>query len=64
MHVSQSLLLISDKVSTRSDNLYGINLQLSINFILQVIVLPLSCSFLIGLEKVKYFSVFTPKHSN
>ena len=64
MHALQSLLLISDKLSTRSDNLLGMNLQLSINFILYVIVLPLSCSFLIGTEKVIYFSVFSPKHSD
>ena len=66
MHVLQSLLLISDKLSTRSDNLLGMNLQLSINFILYVIVSPLSlsCSFLIGTEKLIYFSVFSPKHSN
>ena len=59
MHVLQSLLLISDKLSTRSDNLLGMNLQLSINFILYVIVSPLSlsCSFLIGTEKPIYFSV-------
>ena len=66
MHVLQSLLLISDKLSTRSDNLLRINLQVSINFNLYVIVLSLSlsCSFLIGTEKVIYFSVFSPKHSN
>ena len=64
MHVLQSLLLISDKLSTRSDNLLGMNLQLSINFILYVIVLPLSCSFLIGTEKLIDFSVFSPKYSN
>ena len=67
MHVLQSLLLISDKLSTRFDNLLGINLQLSINFILHVIVLPLSLSrsFLIGTEKLIYFSVFSKsKHSN
>ena len=63
-HVLQSLLLISDKSSTRFDNLCGIILQLSINFILYVIVLQLSFSFLIGIEKVIYFSVFSPKHSN
>ena len=46
------------------DNELDINLKLSINFILYVIVLPLSRSFLIGTEKVMYFSVFFPKHSN
>ena len=58
-----SLLLISDKLSTRFDNELCINLQLSINFSLYVVVLPLSCSFLIGAEKVMYFSVFSPRHS-
>ena len=33
------------------------------NFNLYEVVLPLSCSFLIGTEKVIYFSVFSPKHS-
>ena len=64
MHILQSLLLISDKLSTRSDSLIRMNLRLSINFNLYVIVLPLSCSFLIGTKKVIYFSVFSPKHSN
>ena len=66
MHVLQSLLLISDKLSTRFDNLLDINLQVSINFILYVIVSPLSLSrsFLIGTEKLIYFSVFSPKHVN
>ena len=64
MHVLQPILLISDKLSTRSDNLLCMNLQLSINFILYVIVLSLSCSFLIGTEKVIYFFVFYPKQSN
>ena len=31
---------------------------------MHVLVLPLSCSFLIGTEKVMYFSVFSPKHSD
>ena len=64
MRVFQSLLLISDKLSTRSDNLLRMNLQVSINFNLYVIVLSLSCSFLIGTEKLIYFSAFCPKHSN
>ena len=58
-----SLLLISDKLSTRFDNEICINLQLSINSSLYVVVLQLSCSFLIGTEKVMYFSVFSPKQS-
>ena len=64
MHVLKSLLLISDKLSTRSDNLLDMNLQVSINFILCVVVLPLSCSFLIGTKKLIYFSVFSYKLSN
>ena len=64
MHVLQFLLLISDKLSTRSDNSLYVNLQVSILFILNVIVLLLSCSFLIGAEKLIYFSVFSAKHSN
>ena len=49
---------------TRFDNETDINLKLSINFSLYVIVLPLSSSFLTGTEKEIYFSVFSPKHSN
>ena len=66
MHVLQCLLSISDKLSTRSDNLLRINLQVSINFHLYVIALSLSlsCSFLNGTERLIYFSVFSPKHSN
>ena len=64
MHVLQFLLLISDKFTTRSDNLLDINLQVSIKFILYGIVLLLSCSFLICTEKLLCFSVFSPKHSN
>ena len=33
------------------------------NLSLDVVALQLSCSFLIGTEKVIYFSVFSPKHS-
>ena len=66
MDVLQSLLLISDKLPKRSDNLLRINLQLLISFHLYVIVLSLSssCSFLIGTQKLIYFSIFSPKHSN
>ena len=66
MLVLQSLLLISDKLSARLDHLICMNLQVSINFILNGTVSPLSLSysFLIGTEKVIYFSVFCPKHSN
>ena len=64
MHVLQSLLLISDKLWTRFDNSLGMNLQVSISVILHVIVSPLLSSVLIGTEKLIYFSVFSPKHSN
>ena len=53
----------SDKLLTRFDNKLDINLKLSINFILHVVVLPLSICFLVGTEKVLYFSVFFPKHT-
>ena len=46
------------------DHELDINLMLSINLNLYVIVLPLSSYFLIGTEKVIYFSVFSPKDSN
>ena len=42
MHALHSSLLISDKLSTRFDNEVGINLKLSINFRLYVIVLIVS----------------------
>ena len=61
LYDSHSFLLISDKLSTRLDNEVDINLKLSINFSLYMIVLLLSSSFLIGTEKVMYFSVFFPK---
>ena len=48
----------------RFDSEVDINLKLSINFSLYVIVLQLSNSFLISTEKVIYFSVFSPKHLN
>ena len=54
----------SDKLSRSLDNELDINLKLSISFNLYIIVLPFSSSFLIGTEKVIYFSVFFPKHSN
>ena len=64
MHVLQSLLLISDKLSTSSDNLLGMNLRVSTNFNLYVIVSSLSCYFLISTEMLTYFSIFSPKYSN
>ena len=55
---------MSDKLSARLDSEVDINLKLSINFSLHVIILLLSSSFLIGTEKVIYFSVLSPKHSS
>ena len=60
---SGSFLLITDKLLTRLDSELDINLKLSINSSLYIVVLPLSCSFLIGTDKVIYFSVFSSKHS-
>ena len=61
MHDLHSILLkIPDLLSTSSDNEVDINLKLSINLSLHVIVLPSSHSFLIGTEKVIYFSIFSP----
>ena len=54
----------SDKLSTRLDSEVDLNLKLSINFSFYVIALLLSSSFLIGTDKVIYFSVFSSKHSN
>ena len=62
MHVLQVLLLISDKLSKKFDNLH--ESQVSENLNLYVSVLSLSCYFLIGTEKLIYFSVFSAKHSN
>ena len=61
-----------DKLLTRFGSDVDINLELSINFILHDIFVALSLSylslfiisFLIDTEKVMYFSVFSPKHSN
>ena len=60
------------KLQTRLDNELDLNLKLSINFIFYDIFIILSLPslsifvicFLIGSEKVIYFSVFSPKHSN
>ena len=54
------LLKNPDVLSTISDNEVAINLKLSVNLSLCVIVLPLSHSFLIGTEKVIYFSILSP----
>ena len=53
-----------DRLSTRPDSEVDIKLRLSINFGLYVLVLLLSSYFLIGTEKVIYFFIFSPKHSN
>ena len=56
MHDLHSMLLkIPDILSRSSDKEVGINLKLSINLSLPVIVLPSSHSFLIGTEKVICF---------
>ena len=61
MHDLHSILLkIQDVLSTCFDNEVGINLKLSINLRLYVVILPLSHSFLIGTEKRIYFSVVSP----
>ena len=54
----------SDKLSTGLDSEVDINLKLSINFSLCIIVSLLSSSFLISTEIVIYSAVFSPKHSN
>ena len=55
------LLKIADVLSTSFDNEVGINLKLSINLSLYVIALLLLLhSFLIGTEKVIYFSTLSP----
>ena len=57
MHDLHSILLtLPDVLSTSSDNEVGINLKLSILLSLYVVLL-LSHSFLIGTEKVIYFSI-------
>ena len=54
------VFLISAKLSIRLDSEVDINLKLSMNFNLYIITLPFLSSFLIGKEKVTYFSVFSP----
>ena len=56
-----SLESLSDKCLASFDNEIDINLKLSINFFFYITAIPLSSSFLIGTEKVKPFSVFSPK---
>ena len=61
MHDLHSILLkIPNILSTSSNNEINLNLKLLINLSLLVIVLPSSHSFLIGTEKVIYFSIFSP----
>ena len=60
MHDLHSVILnIPDVLSARFDNESGINLKLSINLSLYVIVSLLSHSFLIDTEKVTYFSILS-----
>ena len=66
------LILLAAKLSRRLDYELDMNLKLSINFILYDISTILSLSslsiflicYLTGTEKVMYFFVFSPKHSN
>ena len=58
------LLKFPDMLSTSFYNEVSINLKLSINFSLYVLVLPSSHFFLIGTEKVVYFSIFSPIKSS
>ena len=61
MHNLHSILLkIPDVLSASCDNEAGLNLKLIINLSLYVIVLLLSHYFLIGTEKVIYFSILSP----
>ena len=64
MYALHSFLLISDKISTRLNNKVDIVLKLSIKFSFYLVVLQLSCSFLIGTEKVTYFLIFSPTQPN
>ena len=56
------LLKIPDKLSTRSDS--EADIKLSINHSLYGIILPSSHFFLIGTEKVIYYSIFSPIQSS
>ena len=61
MHCLHSILLkIPDVLSASSDNEVDINIKLSINLRLYVIILPFYHSFLIGTEKLIYFSILSP----
>ena len=61
VHDLHSILLkFPDMLSTSSDMEAAINLKLSTNLSLCVIVLTSSHIFLIGIEKVIYFSIFSP----
>ena len=59
-HDLHSIPLKFPDILSSYDNEIGINLKPSINLSLYAIVLPLSHSFLIGTEKVIYFSIFSP----
>ena len=54
----------SARLLVRVDSKLGINFTLSINFSLNVTVLPLLFCFLISTEHFMYFSVFSRRHSN
>ena len=56
-------MILFDKLSTKVDKDVDINLKLSMNFILEIIVLSSLDYFLIGTENVMYFSLFSSKHS-
>ena len=58
------LLKFPDMLSTSSEKEVDINLKLSINLSLCVIVLLSPHYFLIGAEKVIYFSMFSPIQSS
>ena len=62
LHLMHSCLLISDKLSTRSDNDLLINLKLSMNFSLYVMNLPSLFSFFSGILNVMYFSMPSPQN--
>lgn len=55
---------LSVRLSARLDRKLFINFILSTNFVLYVIVLMFSVSFLIGSQNVMYFSVFSPRYLN
>ena len=62
MHLSPWIL--SERLSKKFDDELDINFNLSISLVFYLFFLSLSNSFSIGTEKLPYFSVFSPKHSN